>query len=66
MTAEDIVQVGTFHGPAGTFRQRTEISPAQAAIHPARHRPAAQDLPAHPSREPLTSRNTQPRYTPRT
>ena len=23
---------GTFTGPAGTFRQRTEISPAQAAI----------------------------------
>src|SRR6266478_2339782 len=28
----DRIQVGTFHGPAGTFRQRTEISPAQAAI----------------------------------
>ena len=26
------IQVGTFHGPAGTFRQRTEISPAQAVI----------------------------------
>jgi hypothetical protein len=28
----DRIQVGIFHGPAGTFRQRTEISPAQAAI----------------------------------
>jgi len=28
----DRIQVGTFTGPAGTFRQRTEISPAQAAI----------------------------------
>jgi hypothetical protein len=28
----DRIAVGTFHGPAGTFRQRTEISPAQAAI----------------------------------
>ncbi len=26
------IQVGTFTGPVGTFRQRTEISPAQAAI----------------------------------
>jgi hypothetical protein len=26
------IQVGTFTGPAGTFRQRTEISPDQAAI----------------------------------
>jgi hypothetical protein len=26
------IAVGTFTGPAGTFRQRTEISPAQAAI----------------------------------
>jgi len=28
----DRIQVGTFTSPAGTFRQRTEISPAQAAI----------------------------------
>ncbi len=28
----DRIAVGTFAGPAGTFRQRTEISPAQAAI----------------------------------
>jgi Transposase DDE domain len=28
----DRIQVGTFTGPAGTFRQRTEISPDQAAI----------------------------------
>jgi hypothetical protein len=28
----DRIQVGTFTGPAGTFRQRTQISPAQAAI----------------------------------
>jgi hypothetical protein len=28
----DRIQVGTFTGPAGTFRQRTEITPAQAAI----------------------------------
>ena len=28
----DRIAVGTFTGPAGTFRQRTEISPAQAAI----------------------------------
>jgi transposase len=28
----DRITVGTFTGPAGTFRQRTEISPAQAAI----------------------------------
>jgi hypothetical protein len=28
----DRIQVGSFTGPAGTFRQRTEISPAQAAI----------------------------------
>jgi hypothetical protein len=28
----DRIAVGTFNGPAGTFRQRTEISPAQAAI----------------------------------
>ena len=28
----DRIQVGAFTGPAGTFRQRTEISPAQAAI----------------------------------
>jgi hypothetical protein len=28
----DRIQAGTFNGPAGTFRQRTEISPAQAAI----------------------------------
>jgi len=28
----DRIQVGTFNSPAGTFRQRTEISPAQAAI----------------------------------
>jgi hypothetical protein len=28
----DRIQVGTFTGPAGTFRQRTEISPGQAAI----------------------------------
>jgi hypothetical protein len=28
----DRIQAGTFTGPAGTFRQRTEISPAQAAI----------------------------------
>jgi hypothetical protein len=26
------IQVGTFTGPAGTFRQRTEISPAQHDI----------------------------------
>lgn len=28
----DRIQVGAFTGPAGTFRQRTELSPAQAAI----------------------------------
>ena len=28
----DRIQVGTFTGPAGTFRQRTEISPAQRDI----------------------------------
>ena len=28
----DRIAVGTFSGPAGTFRQRTQISPAQAAI----------------------------------
>jgi hypothetical protein len=28
----DRIAVGTFAGPAGTFRQRTEISPAQGAI----------------------------------
>ena len=28
----DRITVGTFTGPAGTFRQRTEITPAQAAI----------------------------------
>ena len=28
----DRIAAGTFTGPAGTFRQRTEISPAQAAI----------------------------------
>ena len=28
----DRIAVGTFAGPAGTFRQRTEISPGQAAI----------------------------------
>jgi hypothetical protein len=28
----DRIAVGTFAGPAGTFRQRTEISPAQATI----------------------------------
>jgi hypothetical protein len=28
----DRIQAGAFTGPAGTFRQRTEISPAQAAI----------------------------------
>jgi hypothetical protein len=28
----DRIAVGTFHGPAGTFRQRTEISPAQQDI----------------------------------
>jgi transposase len=28
----DRIQVGAFTGPAGTFRQRTEITPAQAAI----------------------------------
>ena len=28
----DRIAVGTFTGPAGTYRQRTEISPAQAAI----------------------------------
>jgi len=28
----DRIAVGTFTGPVGTFRQRTEISPAQAAI----------------------------------
>jgi len=28
----DRIQVGTFTGPAGTFRQRTEVSPGQAAI----------------------------------
>ena len=26
------IHVGTFTGPAGTFRQRTEITPAQAGI----------------------------------
>ena len=28
----DRIAVGAFTGPAGTFRQRTEITPAQAAI----------------------------------
>ncbi len=28
----DRIAVGTFTGPAGTFRQRTEITPCQAAI----------------------------------
>jgi hypothetical protein len=28
----DRIAVGTFTGPAGTFRQRTEISPAQASV----------------------------------
>jgi hypothetical protein len=28
----DRIAVGTFAGPAGTFRQRTQISPGQAAI----------------------------------
>ena len=28
----DRIAAGTFAGPAGTFRQRTEIAPAQAAI----------------------------------
>jgi hypothetical protein len=28
----DRITVGTFNGPAGTFRQRTEISPGQAGI----------------------------------
>jgi hypothetical protein len=61
----DRIAVGTFAGPAGTFRQRTEISQDQQDIlTPARHRPAPEDLPAHPSRNPLTSGNTRPRYTP--
>jgi hypothetical protein len=28
----DRIHVGTFTGPAGTFRQRTELTPAQAGI----------------------------------
>ena len=61
----DRIAVGTFNGPAGTFRQRTEISPRPGGHpRPARHRPAPEDLPAHPGRSPLTSGNTQPRYTP--
>jgi len=28
----DRIQVGSFNGPAGTFRQRTEITPGQAGI----------------------------------
>ena len=62
----DRIQVGTFAGPAGTFRQRTEISPAQGASSASSASTRPEDLPAHSRREPLTSGNTQPRYTPST
>ena len=61
----DRIAVGTFTGPAGTFRQRTEITDAQQDIlDQARHRPAARGSTSSPQRHPLTSANTPPRYTP--
>jgi hypothetical protein len=50
--------VGTFTGPAGTFRQRTEIGDTQA-----RHRPAPEDLPAHPAAARARARITPPART---
>ncbi len=45
----DRIHIGTFTGPAGTFRQRTEITKTPARHpQPAPDRPAAEDLPAHP------------------
>jgi hypothetical protein len=64
----DRIAVGTFAGPAGTFRQRTEITDAQQdiltrlGIDPP---PRIYQL-TPPDRTPLTSGNTSPRYTPRT
>ena len=52
-------------------RPRRDLPPAHRdqpspGRHPrtARHRPAPEDLPAHPGRNRLTSGNTPPRYTP--
>ena len=55
------------------LRPRRDLPPAHRdhpcpGRHPrtARHRPAPEDLPAHPGRNRLTSRNATPRYTPST
>lgn len=56
----DRLTVGTFTGPAGNFRQRTEISPAQQAIlDKLGISPPPKDLPAQPCLRRLTSGNTR-------
>ena len=62
----DRIQVGAFTGPAGTFRQRTEISPAQAAILDSSASTRRRRSTSSPQPDPLTSGNVQPRYTPST
>ena len=63
----DRIAVGTFTGPAGHLPPAHRDHPGPGR-HPrtARHRPAPEDLPAHPGRNRLTSGNTRPRYTPST
>ena len=63
----DRIQVGAFTGTTGTFRQRTEISPAQAAIlEQLGIDPPPKIYQLTPSRNPLTSGSVRPRYTPPT
>jgi hypothetical protein len=60
----DRIAVGTFTGPAGTFRQRTETSPAQLDILARLGIDPPPKIYQLTPAGPLTSANTPPRYTP--
>ena len=60
----DRIQVGTFTGPAGTFRQRTEISPAQQDILGRLVSPRPRRSTSSPPPQLADQRRQPPRYTP--
>ena len=50
------VKLGTFAGPAGTFRQRTELTTTQRAILPSSSWPSPTPLAAHTGSPSLLTR----------
>jgi hypothetical protein len=58
------IAVATFTGPAGTFRQRTEITPLRLASSPGSASTRPRRSTSSPRPSPPASTSTQPRYTP--